>query len=130
MRLMNAPIARKWCAVLGGLLFALGSAVWRGAGVGVTRVHVILGLFFALSLSALAVALVVRNQSEFGYGLLLLVIVMAVFGITHPAMLPGPHHWVVRCVHLLIGAVTIVFSYRFAGRLDAGASGTTFANGD
>jgi hypothetical protein len=38
---------------------------------------------------------------------------------------------VVRCVHLLIGATTIVFSYRLAARLDAGRNGrASFANGD
>lgn len=120
MRSTNGTVAKALCAIVGGLLLALGGAIWSGFGVGVARAHIILGVFFAIVLSAIAVALAARRQAAFGYTLLLFVIVMTVFGVAHPAIFPGPYHWIVRVVHVLIGATAGTVGYRFAARLDVG----------
>jgi hypothetical protein len=118
MRTMTATVAKVLCVLLGSVMLLLGADVWRGAGPGIARAHIIVGLIFAIILGVMAAALAARRQSQFGYALLLLAVVMVVFGIIHPLILPGSHHWVVRVAHLLIGGMAIATGYRFAARLD------------
>jgi hypothetical protein len=42
-------------------------------------------------------------------------IVVPVFGMIHPRLLPGPAHWVVRVIHLLIGLAAMVIAAKLAG---------------
>jgi hypothetical protein len=118
MRTLTATVAKVLCVLLGSVMLLLGADVWRGAGPGIARAHIIVGLIFAIILGVMAAALAARRQSQFGYALLLLAVVMVVFGIIHPLILPGSHHWIVRVAHLLIGATAIATGYRFAARLD------------
>jgi hypothetical protein len=41
-------------------------------------------------------------------------IVVPAFGIVHPRLLPGPAHWVIRALHLLIGVIAMVIAAKLA----------------
>jgi multisubunit Na+/H+ antiporter MnhE subunit len=118
MRAMTATVAKVLCMLFGAVMIVLGAAVWRGFGPEITRAHIIVGFILTTTLGAIAARLAARRQSRFGYALLLLAVVMALFGIIHPVIPPGSHHWIVRVAHLLIGAVAISAGYRLSARLD------------
>jgi hypothetical protein len=40
--------------------------------------------------------------------------VVALFGMTHARLLPGPRHWIVQLLHLLVGVVAMLVAMRVA----------------
>jgi hypothetical protein len=83
---------------------ALGLAFWSGQLLGLLHVHVALGVAVVLALWVLSVAAVVHGGMA-GRAAVLIVLGLAVLiaGMTQTTLLPGPQHWVVRAVHLLLG---------------------------
>jgi hypothetical protein len=105
---------------------ALGLAFWSGQLLGLLRVHMALGLAVVLALWTLSVAAVVHGGMA-GRAAVLIILGLAVLivGMTQTSLLPGPQHWVVRAVHLLLGVGALRQGEVAARRLRPGAGPST-----
>ena len=129
-----ATIVLRWVARLTGLLqIVLGLAFWSGNLLQLVPFHMLDGFLFTLAFLAVvglaAFARVGLRPVLLG---LVWVIVVPVLGVTQTTILSGPGdpHWIVRVVHLLVGAGAIGFADRLAGAIPARrARGAAFATG-
>lgn len=103
----------------------LGVLFWTGSATSLTDLHMLLGLVFALLVAVLAVLAGVRGGSPgLLVGGLAVAVLLPVVGIGQTGWLPGPQHWVIQVVHLLVGLAGITVAEAAGGRLrrQAGAA--------
>jgi hypothetical protein len=106
----------QWAVRLTGVTqVVLGLLFWTGRAFGLVTLHMMIGMVFVTGLWVLA-ALAARAglqpfivAASVAWGVL-----VPVFGIVQGRLLPGPMHWVVEAVHLLIGVVAMVVAARLA----------------
>lgn len=102
-------------AFLGAL--ALGIAVWTGHGEGLLLLHMGLGFLLVLSLLALAVAGAGAGASSALVAAAAAVAVaVPVLGLTQAGLAPGPGHWLVQVVHLLLGLAAVSLGERLGAQ--------------
>lgn len=90
---------------LTGLIqIVLGVLFWTGNALNLIPIHMLVGLVLVLSLWTLAI-LAARAGLQLSFVVLALVwgLVVVVFGLTQTQLLPGPFHWVIEVLHLLVG---------------------------
>jgi len=100
--------AARMAGILVGIagLFQLvvGVLMWTGRALSLTNTHMAVGIVFVLALWTIAA---IATRSHVGSGLtafaFLWGVVIVLFGIAQARILPGPNHWIVRVVHLLVG---------------------------
>jgi hypothetical protein len=82
----------------------LGLLFWSGHAQNLIPVHMLVGIVFVLSLWTVA-ALAVRAGVSGGLIALTFVwgVVVLLLGIAQAPLFPGPNHWIVRVLHLLVG---------------------------
>jgi hypothetical protein len=113
-----------------GLLFlvqlVLGVIFWTGRAVGLTGLHMLLGVLFVVALWTLAL-LCARAGAPRGLVASTVVwgAIVLLLGMTQAQILPGGLHWTVRVVHLLVGMAAM----GFAGRLAMSIGGVRRASG-
>jgi len=92
----------------------LGILFWTGHALGLMQVHMVMGGLLVLALWALAL-LCARAGAPRALVVLSMVwtAILPVLGFAQFQLLPGPHHWIVRVVHLVVGLVAMPL----AGRL-------------
>jgi len=107
----------QWVVRLTGVAqVVLGLLFWTGRGLTLLPLHMLIGMLFVTALWVLAglaawVGLRVRwVLSAVSWG-----IVVPVFGMMHPRLLPGQDHWIIRMLHLLIGLVAMVIAAKLGG---------------
>jgi hypothetical protein len=107
----------QWVIRLTGVTqVTLGLLFWSGRAYNLLPLHMLIGMVFVIALWVLAgLAAWARLGMRWvllavGWGIL-----VPLFGIVHPRLLPGPAHWVVRVVHLLIGIAAMVIAGKLAG---------------
>ena len=102
------PIALITLRVAGVGAMALGLAFWAGQLLGLIPIHMALGLIVVLALWTLSAAGLAR-ESVRGRAALLFVLGLLVLALggTQTSLLPGPQHWLVRAVHLLLGVIAL-----------------------
>jgi hypothetical protein len=102
--------------VTGPIQVVLGLLFWTGRALTLLPLHMLIGMVFVLALLVLGGAAAWAGLRR---SLVLLTfalgIVIPVFGVTQPRLLPGPAHWVVRLAHLLIGIAAMIVAARLAG---------------
>jgi hypothetical protein len=98
------PVALNTMRAAGVGAVALGLSFWAGQLLSLLPIHMALGLLVVLSLWALSAAALVRGGFR-GRAVVLLVLGLLVLGlgISQAGLLPGPQHWVIRTIHLLLG---------------------------
>jgi len=107
-------VVRGIIGVTGGLQVLLGAVFWTGHALTLVPLHMVLGFVFVLALLALAVRSALAGAGWRISGLAAAcAVVVLVFGMTQARILPGPYHWVIRVLHLLVG----IAAMGFAGRL-------------
>lgn len=98
----------------------LGLLFWTGNAYSLIPVHMLSGLILVLALLVLAIAGGVAGVSR---GLVALAIVWSfivpIFGVTQTQLLPGPAHWVIEVLHLLVGLAAIGMGEQLARRIEA-----------
>jgi hypothetical protein len=107
----------QWVVRLAGVTqVVLGVLFWSGRAYELLPLHMLIGMLFVIGLWVLA-GLAGWAGLKMRWVLLAVSwgIVIPVFGIVHPRLLPGPGHWVIRVVHLLIGLAAMVIAARLAG---------------
>ncbi|HEX9394671.1 MAG TPA: hypothetical protein VF923_08470 [Gemmatimonadales bacterium] len=119
-----ANIARNTLRGSGVLVMLLGLLLWSGRGYSLLNAHMLLGVIVVLSLwtlaglAAKAGAPVVQVAVAVLWGF-----IVPALGMTQTQFFPGSGHWVVRLVHLLVGAAAIAQGERLARVIAAGATG-------
>ena len=99
-------------------LIVLGVLFWTGNATSLTDVHMLLGLVLAVLLAELSVLAGVRGGSPaLLVGGLVVAVLLPVVGISQTNWLPGPQHWVIQVLHLLVGLAAISVAETAGGRL-------------
>lgn len=106
---------------LTGLLqIALGILIWVGIADALIPLHMLNGLVLVASLLALAILGAVAGV---GWGTvalaILFVVIVPILGLTQERILPGPTHWLIQIVHLLLGLGAIGLGEALARRTKA-----------
>src|SRR6266852_3266190 len=106
-------------ARLSGLVqVILGALFWTGHALTLIPVHMVVGLVLVLCLWTLAV-LAARAGVHRGFVALAIAwgAVVPILGLNQAQLLPGPLHWVIQMVHLLVGLGAIGQAEGLAARL-------------
>jgi len=111
-------VVRVLTSLLGLSLLTLGILFWLGRALNLLNVHMALGILLVLCLWLLVV-LAFRARVSTGFTLLVLAwsLLMPWFGDIQMQLLPGPYHWVIRTLHLLIGFAAVGLGHLLARRL-------------
>ena len=100
----SPKVAAMVVGITGAFQIVLGLLFWTGHAQNLIPIHMLVGLIFVLSLWTVA-ALAIRAGVSwepiiltFAWGAVVLLL-----GLVQAPLFPGPNHWVVRVLHLLIG---------------------------
>jgi hypothetical protein len=102
----------------------LGIAFWTGNALPLLPVHMLVGSIFVVALLVLGIRAGVKGAGA-GRAALLMgwgVFVLA-FGMVQAQILPGPYHWIIRTLHLLVGIVAMALADRLSRRMTGLRSG-------
>jgi len=88
--------------LVGGILF------WAGYALTYVPLHMAVGSILVLALWTIAAAAFMK-QTRRPFALFVFVWgpALAVFGVMQSRVLIGPNHWIIRLVHLLMGAIAL-----------------------
>ena len=96
----------------------LGIVFWTGNALPLIPVHMLVGSIFVISLLVLGIRAAVKGA---GAGPAALVIgwgaVVLAFGMVQAQILPGPYHWIIRTLHLLVGIAAMGLADRLSRRM-------------
>lgn len=109
----------QWLVRLtGALQLGLGVFIWTGNADALIPIHIVSGVVLVLSLVALAI-LAARVGVQPGFVALAIVwgLVVLILGLTQERLLPGPAHWVIQVLHLLLGLGAIGQAENLARRI-------------
>lgn len=113
-----AVVAQNLIRLAGVVLLILGVLFWTGNALNLVPVHIWAGFVLVGALWLLAIA---AAASGAGLGVVVLALLWGLFvvyfGLTHGQMLPGPAHWIVQVLHLLVGVGTIGIGERIGERV-------------
>jgi hypothetical protein len=117
-------IAQMLVRITGLIQVVLGVLFWLGLATSLVVVHIFSGLVFVASLWLLAFA-ALRTRTQPGLATLTVLYgaLMVGLGIYQGALLPGPAHWVVQAVHLLVGLGGMGIAQRLSSAILARVSG-------
>ena len=120
----SISVARMVVRVLGTVMIVLGLLFWSGNALGLIPVHMLLGLVVVLALWTLA-ALAARAEVQPGLVVLALLwgLVVPILGVTQDQLVPGPAHWTIKVLHLLLGVGAIALAELLARRALARLAG-------
>jgi hypothetical protein len=114
-----ATTTAQWVVRLtGATQVALGLLFWNGRALTLVPVHMMVGLGFVLGLWVLA-GLAARAGVRPGLVLVAALwgIAVLALGITQGRLLPGPAHWVVAVLHLLVGFAAMALAALLAAQI-------------
>jgi hypothetical protein len=113
-------IALGMIRITGPALVVLGIGFWTRRWFSLLPLHMMLGMVFTAALLMLAV-IAVSTGARRGMGLAASAwaVLVPVFGMLQTRLIPGPLHWTVRVVHLLIGLVAMVLANQLAKAISA-----------
>jgi hypothetical protein len=109
----------QWVVRIAGvLLLVLGLLIWTENMFSLISVHTLLGLLLFVGLLVLA-GLSPQAGVPVGLaaGVAVLAIVMLALGMTHTSLLPGPNHWIIQILHLLVGMAAVGMGEAIGGRM-------------
>jgi hypothetical protein len=109
----------QWIVRLTGLIqIVLGVLFWTGNADSFVRVHIVSGVVLVLTLVALAVlAATAGVQPGFVALAIAWAVVVLVLGLTQEQIVPGPAHWIIQVLHLLLGLGAIGQAENLARRI-------------
>ncbi|HEX6965955.1 MAG TPA: hypothetical protein VF166_09160 [Gemmatimonadaceae bacterium] len=113
-------ITQMLVRICGLILIILGILFWTGHARSWIPIHMLLGLIFVIALWVLAG---IGARAHVGAGFVALVVIWAIIvlalGMTQTRLLPGPSHWVIQVLHLLVGLAAMGLGESLAGRIKA-----------
>ncbi len=101
-------VARVLFGITGIIQLILGILFWFGLQTGLVPLHMTVGGIFILSIWALS-ALGIRAWRALGLAAVAIAwsVLLAAVGMIQTRLLPGPDHWVIRVLHLLMAVVAM-----------------------
>ena len=104
--------------VCGALLLILGTLFWTGHAENLIPLHMTIGITLVLALWILAVLAGLSGVSM-GFVALAIVwgLIVPILGLTQDRLLPGPAHWLIQVLHLLVGLGAIGQAENLARRM-------------
>lgn len=106
----------------------LGVLIWTGNFGNLIGIHTLDGLIFVVALIVIAVlAAVARVQPGLVIATLVWAVVVVALGLTQERLLPGPAHWVIQVIHLLVGMAAIGLSEALGRRIQGRLSNPALA---
>jgi hypothetical protein len=111
----TVTVALNIVRITGAIQIILGLLFWTGNALSLVPVHMISGLILVLSLWVLAF-MAIRNGASTGLGIAALFwgLLVLVLGMIQGSLVPGPAHWVIQVLHLVIGLVAIGMAHPLA----------------
>jgi len=113
---------------LGVVQIVIGIAIWMGFGLRPPVIHMAIGIAFVLALWILAI---LGAQARAGAPLVALLLLWGaltvVFGMAQAAILPGPQHWIIRVLHLLVGVAAMGQAEALAARMKRASTASAAA---
>lgn len=108
-------IAQWVVRLTGPAQVVLGLLFWTDRALTLLPLHMLIGMTFVLALWTLA-GLAAWAGLRWALALLTVAwgLVIPLFGMMQTRLLPGPAHWVVEVIHLLIGLVAMFVAARLA----------------
>lgn len=111
-------IALTVLRITGVIQIVLGLLFWTNNAFALIPVHILSGFVLVLALWALAVLAALAGVSRGAVALALVWgLIVPIFGLTHAQILPGPAHWVIEVLHLLVGLAAIGLGAGLARRI-------------
>lgn len=111
-------IARALLSLFGIALVVLGILFWTGHALSLIPVHMRIGGLFVLCLGVLAgLGLVTPGNRVFALVVLVWSLIVPALGIAQLRLLPGPDHWVIQAIHLLVGIIAMGLGHSLARRI-------------
>ena len=116
--MINAINALRWILRIAFLLsITLGVILWSGHGYQYLSLHMWVGFVITFDLLLLVITgLVARIRPVLPLLALVFAAALPILGIGQLRVLPGPNHWTIRVVHLLIGVFAIGLGEALAKR--------------
>ena len=98
-----------WVLRITGLIqIVLGLLFWTNNAFSLIPIHILVGFVLVLALWALAILAGLAGVSRRPVVLALVWgLIVPIFGLTQSQILPGPAHWVIEVLHLLVGLAAI-----------------------
>ena len=95
----------RWVVRVGFLLaLILGIVLWTGHGYEYLRLHMWIGFIVTFALLALVIAgSLARISPALPIVTFLWAIALPAIGIAQLRIVPGPNHWIIRVIHLILG---------------------------
>lgn len=113
---LTTTIARWTVRVTGWVQIILGLTFWSGHALTLVPLHQAIGTLLVVALLVVAViAIATRARPGLGVVAIAWAILVPALGMVQMRLLPGSAHWVIRLLHLLVGAAAIGISERLAG---------------
>ena len=111
-------IARSLITLFGLALVVLGILFWTGHAMSLVSFHMMLSGLFVVCLWVLAVLGFLTPGSR-AFALLVLIwsLIVPALGVMQLRLLPGPDHWVIQVVHLLVGLIAMGLGHGLARRI-------------
>ena len=112
----------QWLVRVTGLIqIVLGVFIWTGNADRLIPIHITSGVVLVLSLLALGVLAAFARVNPALVSLAIVwAVVVLILGLTQMRLLPGPAHWVIQVVHLLLGLGAIGQAENLARSIKAG----------
>ncbi len=101
-------ITRALFGLTGVIQLILGIMFWFGRAISLVPLHMAVGGIFVLSLWVLSV-MGARAGRALGLAATTIVwgLLLAVVGMVQTRLMPGPSHWVIRVLHLLMAVIAM-----------------------
>src|SRR5216683_8111771 len=111
-------VAQWVVRIAGVLLLILGLLIWTEGMAGLIAPHMLLGLLLFVGLLVMA-GLSPQAGVPVGLaaGVAVVAIVMLALGLTQASLLPGPNHWIIQILHLLVGMAAVGIGEAVGGRM-------------
>ena len=118
-------VTRVILSLVGIALIVLGGLFWSGRALSLIPLHMLLGGVFVICMWLLSgLTLLARRARGLGAVVFVWGLIVLILGAGQVTLLPGPRHWIVQAVHLLVGFAAIGLGHALAGKIlrPAGAS--------
>ena len=117
----TANILRILVSAIGVIMIVLGILFWTGNALSLVSLHMLLGVTLVLLLWVIAImALVARVNPVLALVGLVWGLIVPILGVTQFQLLPGPLHWIIQALHLLVGLVAIALANILARQIIEG----------
>ncbi len=116
-------IARLVVRLFGLILLVLGVLFWSGHARELINTHMLLGVLFVIALWVLS-GIAAASRASGGLVALGVVwgVVVLALGMTQASLMPGPAHWVIQVLHLVVGLIAMGLGETMGKRIQASSA--------